>query len=158
MGSKALEAIIEEREKSGFYETIFNLCERVDQQKVNKRVLESLIMSGAMDKLEGNRAHKYECVDEAIKYGHQLNANINRDQVDLFSLEGSKNELIRSPRLPSVTEWGEQESLRNEIEVLGLYVSGHPLLEHSEDLEEFTSIDLGENQKISKDRSVIIVV
>ncbi len=156
VGSKALEAIIEEREKSGFYETIFNLCERVDQQKVNKRVLESLIMSGAMDKLEGNRAQKYECVDEAIKYGHQLNANINRDQVDLFSLEGSKNELIRSPRLPSVTEWGEQESLRNEKEVLGLYVSGHPLLEHSEDLEEFTSIDLGENQKISKDRSVII--
>ena len=156
VGSKALNAIIEEREKSGHYKSIFNLCERVDQQKVNKRVLESLVMSGAMDSLEGNRAQQFAAVDDAIHYGQQMHSNKNQNQVDIFGSGNAGSDLIRIPALPGVAEWDEQQSLNNEKEVLGLYVSGHPLLEHAEDLEEFTSVEFGEEQQLSKNDIVII--
>jgi len=156
VGSKALSAIIDERERLGNYTSIFNLCERVDQQKVNKRILESLIMSGAMDSLEGNRAQQFSAVDNAIRYGQQIDNNKNLNQVDMFGSDNTESDLIKIPELPSIDEFDEQESLNNEKEVLGLYVSGHPLLEHAEDLEEFTTIDFGEEQKISKKDIVIV--
>ena len=111
VGSKALNAIIEKREEFGHYKSIFDLCERVDQQKVNKRVLESLIMSGAMDSLEGHRAQQFGAVDDAVRYGQNMHSNKNQDQVDIFSNENAGNNLIRIPSLPSVAEWNEQESL-----------------------------------------------
>ncbi|MBH09801.1 MAG: DNA polymerase III subunit alpha [Candidatus Marinimicrobia bacterium] len=156
VGSKALEAIIEEREQSGNYNSIFDLCERVDQQKVNKRVLESLIMSGAMDELDGTRAQQFLAVDDAIRYGQQMNSNKNINQVDMFGGDNSNSNLIKIPDFSTADEWTDEESLKYEKEVLGLYISGHPLLEHAEDLEEFTSIDFSEKQEISKNDIITI--
>ena len=156
VGAKALETIIEERGENGKYESIFDLCARVDQQKVNKRVLESLIMSGTMDSVEGNRAQKFSAVDEAIRYGQQMQSEKDRNQVDLFGGGGQDDELIKTPDLQNMTDWKEKESLEKEKEVLGLYVTGHPLLEHAEDLEEFTSITFGEEQEFSKKDTIVI--
>ena len=156
VGAKALETIIEERKENGDYSTIFDLCSRVDQQKVNKRVLESLIMSGSLDSIEGNRAENFLSVDDAIKYGHQMQTETNRNQVDLFGSKSEQNDLIKVPILQSAQNWSEKESLQKEAEVLGLYVSGHPLLEHSEDLEEFTTISFDEEQEISKNDTITI--
>ena len=156
VGAKALETIIEERKENGDYATIFDLCSRVDQQKVNKRVLESLIMSGSLDSIEGNRAENFLSVDDAIKYGHQMQTETNRNQVDLFGSKSEQNDLIKVPILQSAQNWSEKESLQKEAEVLGLYVSGHPLLEHSEDLEEFTTISFDEEQEISKNDTITI--
>ena len=156
VGEKALETIIEERNKNGKYSTIFDLCSRVDQQKVNKRVLESLIVSGSMDSFDGNRAQNFAAVDDAIKYGQRMQSETNRDQVDLF---GSKNEqdlLIKVPTLQMMADWTEKESLAKELDVLGIYVSGHPLLEHSEDLEEFSTIVFEEGQDITKNDVITI--
>ena len=69
VGEKALESIIENREKEGPFKSIFDFCSRIDQQKVNKRVLESLIKSGAMDSLFGSRAQNFDAIDTAIIYG-----------------------------------------------------------------------------------------
>ena len=156
VGAKALETIIEERGENGKYESIFDLCARVDQQKVNKRVLESLIMSGTMDSVEGNRAQKFSAVDEAIRYGQQMQSEKDRNQVDLFGGGGQDDELIKTPDLQKMADWKEKESLEKEKEVLGLYVTGHPLLEHAEDLEEFTSITFGEEQEFSKKDTIVI--
>ena len=156
VGAKALETIIEERGENGKYESIFDLCARIDQQKVNKRVLESLIMSGTMDSVEGNRAQKFSAVDEAIRYGQQMQSEKDRNQVDLFGGGGQDDELIKTPDLQNMADWKEKESLEKEKEVLGLYVTGHPLLEHAEDLEEFTSITFGEEQEFSKKDAIVV--
>ncbi|MEC9049561.1 MAG: OB-fold nucleic acid binding domain-containing protein, partial [Candidatus Neomarinimicrobiota bacterium] len=156
VGAKALETIIEERSENGKYESIFDLCARIDQQKVNKRVLESLIMSGTMDSVEGNRAQKFSAVDEAIRYGQQMQSDKDRNQVDLFGGGGQDDELIKTPDLQKMTDWKEKESLEKEKEVLGLYVTGHPLLEHAEDLEEFTSIVFEEEQGFSKKDAIVV--
>ena len=156
VGAKALETIIEERSENGKYDSIFDLCARIDQQKVNKRVLESLIMSGTMDSVEGNRAQKFSAVDEAIRYGQHMQSDKDRNQVDLFGGGGQDDELIKTPDLQKMTDWKEKESLEKEKEVLGLYVTGHPLLEHAEDLEEFTSIAFGEEQEFSKKDAIVV--
>ena len=155
VGAKALETIIEERAKNGIYESIFDLTCRVDQQKVNKRVLESLVMAGALDSLEGNRAQKFSAVDGAVRYGQQMQIEKDQNQVGLFG-DGREDLLIKVPDLQNMGDWNEKESLEKEKEVLGLYVSGHPLLEHAEDLEEFTSIVFGEEQNISKNDSLVV--
>jgi DNA polymerase-3 subunit alpha len=156
VGLKALETIIYDRDNNGQYDSIFDLCARVDQQKVNKRVLESLIMSGALDSIEGNRNQKFSAVDDAIKYGQQMQSETNRNQVDMFGNVGMEEELIKVPSLKSIPDWSEKESLAKEKEVLGFYVSGHPLLEHSEDLEEFTSISFEDQNNINNKDVVII--
>ena len=156
VGSKALEAIIDERTEQGPYKSIFDLCSRVEQQKVNKRVLESLITSGSLDSLEGNRAQNYDVVDKAVKYGQNMQQEINKNQVDLFGTGNDDSQLIKIPILENISEWSEKESLSKEMEVLGLYVSGHPLLEHAEDLEEFTNISFDESNELSKNDIIMI--
>ena len=156
VGTKALETIIEERMDHGKYESIFDLCARVDQQKVNKRVLESMVMAGAMDSIEGNRAQKFAAVDDAVKYGQMMQSEKDRNQVDLFGGGDQDDDLIKTPELKQMGEWSEKDSLEKEKEVLGSYVSGHPLLEHAEDLEEFTSVTFEEGQEFSKKDSLIV--
>ncbi len=156
VGSKALESIIKERIKNGIFSSIFDLCARVEQSKVNKRVLESLVSSGSLDSFEGNRAQKYNAIDSAIKYGQKMQQEINKDQVDLFGLGDDDNLLIKTPVLDNLEDWTEKEALDKEQEVLGLYISGHPLLEHAEDLEEFTTIAFEKDQDISKNDVICV--
>ena len=156
VGTKALETIIQERISSGPYKNIFDICSRVEQQKVNKRVLESLVYSGSMDSLEGSRAQNLDAVDIAIKYGQKIQQEVDKNQVDLFGTGESQNELIKTPTLGNSEEWSEKEALSKEMEVLGLYVSGHPLLEHADDLEEFTTVSFEEGQEISKKDTVLV--
>ena len=156
VGTKALETIIKERVDNGTFKTIFDICSRVEQQKVNKRVLESLVVSGSLDGLEGNRAQNLDAVDNAIKYGQKMQQENDKNQVDLFGIGDAKDQLIKTPMLGNIEEWSEKESLSREMEVLGLYVSGHPLLEHADDLEEFTTVSFEEGQELSKKDTVFV--
>ncbi len=156
VGSKALESIINEREKNGEYSSLFDLCARVAQNKVNKRVLESLIASGSMDSFDGNRAQNFDAIDIAIKYGQKIQQEKNKNQVDLFGVNNQADELIKKPLLNNIDDWSEKESLDKERDVLGIYISGHPLLEHADDLEEFTTISFDNDQNISKNDTICI--
>jgi len=156
VGEKALESIIENREKEGPFKSIFDFCSRIDQQKVNKRVLESLIKSGAMDSLSGSRAQNFDAIDTAIKYGQQLQNSGNKNQVDLFSAGDNQSSLIKTPELKEIEEWDEKKSLSFEKEVLGMYVSGHPLLEHADEIEEFTSVDFSDDLMLKKNEIVTV--
>ena len=156
VGEKALESIIENREEEGPFDSIFDFCSRIDQQKVNKRVLESLIKSGAMDSLSGSRAQNFDAIDTAIKYGQQLQNSGNKNQVDLFSIGDEQSSLIKIPELKDIEDWDEKKSLLFEKEVLGMYVSGHPLLEHADEIEEFTSVDFSDSLSLKKNEVVTV--
>ena len=84
VGTKALEQIIETRNKHGKFDSLFDFCANVNLQAVNRRVLESLNMSGSMDGLEGNRAQRYAAIEIALKYGQTIQENKAKNQVDLF--------------------------------------------------------------------------
>ncbi|MFQ6604872.1 MAG: DNA polymerase III subunit alpha [Fidelibacterota bacterium] len=157
VGSKALEKIIEAREEDGPFKTLFDFTARVDLRAVNKKVLESLIMAGAMDSLPGTRAAKFKAVDEALKYGQQVHQQGNKNQFDLFGNgDNGQSNLIREPVMGEADEWPEQERLDKEKEVTGLYMSGHPLLKYAEELEELSTFDFSEKVNSSENDTVRI--
>ena len=86
---------------------------------MNKKVLESLIVAGAFDSLNENRAQLFEAVDLAINYGNQVDKQTNKNQINLF---GEHEELVKVPDLPIIEDWDNQEKLSKEKEVLGIYV------------------------------------
>ena len=150
IGVKTVENIMEERENSGTFEDIFDLCSRVNLRSLNKRVLESLIKAGAMDTLIGARAQMFDSIDIAMKYGQQIHQDKYSDQFGLFdvSTANSNNVVVKKPPLPTIEDWNEQDSLEFELNMLGLYVSGHPLIKYSDDLEEFSNFDFTEKDSM----------
>ena len=145
VGTKALEQIIESRKDKKKYESIFDFTANVALKTVNKKVLESLIMSGAMDSLDGNRAQKFNEIEVALKYGQSEQDAKSKNQVDLFGgAEGSTSNQSMVPALSNLEEWPESKMLENEKEVLGMYISGHPLLKYADDLEEHSNFDFTE--------------
>jgi DNA polymerase-3 subunit alpha len=126
VGRGAVEEIVRARQAAGPFRHLFELCERVDLRQANRRVLESLIAAGALDSLEGHRAQQIAALDLAIAHGQRKADERIRGQFTLFggAPEGTKPSL---PPLPEVEPWQAGERLRKEKEVLGFYVSGHPL-------------------------------
>jgi len=126
VGRGAIEAVLAARRKDGAFASLFELAERVDLRQVNKRVVESLIQAGACDGLEGHRAQQIVALDLALAHGQRKASERERGQFTLFG--GAPENASRTiPRLPDIDEWPAGERLRNEKEVLGFYVSGHPL-------------------------------
>jgi len=145
VGSKALDQIVEARDKHGKFDSLFDFTANVSLKSVNRKVLESMNMAGALDGLEGNRAQKYAVIETALKYGQTIQENKARNQVDLFGASSANGQDISMvPSLPQEEEWSESQLLENEKEVLGMYLSGHPLLKYAEDLEEFSNFDFTE--------------
>jgi len=151
VGIKALEKCIEVREKGGEFKSIFDFVSRVDQRLVNKKVLESLILAGAFDSLSTNRAQLYEAIDVAINYGQQIDKHSNKNQINLF---GEEENLVKIPDMPITEDWENQDKLSKEKEVLGLYVSGNPLIKYADTIEELSNYDFSD-KKIIKENSII---
>ena len=155
VGTKALEQIIEARNEYGEFDTIFDFTSNVNLKSVNRKVLESLNMAGALDALEGNRLQKHNSIDTALKYGQTIQQNKSRNQVDLF---GSDNlgspDLSIVPQLNQSEEWAENTLLENEKEVLGIYLSGHPLLKYADELEEFSNYDFTDKVVANNEKTV----
>ena len=155
VGTKALEQIIEARNEYGEFDTIFDFTSNVNLKSVNRKVLESLNMAGALDALEGNRLQKHNSIDTALKYGQNIQQNKSRNQVDLF---GSDNlgspDLSIVPQLSQSEEWAENTLLENEKEVLGIYLSGHPLLKYADELEEFSNYDFTDKVVANNEKTV----
>ena len=137
VGSAAINAMIKDRNEAGEYKTIFDFCSRSDTMCVNKSVLESLIGSGAMDDLEGNRAQKYQAIENAMEYGSGVQEEKKRGQMMFF--DAFEEEDNCQPKLPSLHEWSLQEKLRYEKQVLGYYLSGHPLNQYRELIKLFVN-------------------
>ncbi|MFN2383393.1 MAG: DNA polymerase III subunit alpha [Gemmatimonadota bacterium] len=126
VGRGAIEAILAARAAKGPYPSLFALAERADLRLLNRRVLESLIMAGACDGLGGHRAQLVAVLDLALAHGQRKADERARGQFTLFG--GAPESAAHAvPPLPDVEEWAGPDRLRQEKEVLGFYVSGHPL-------------------------------
>jgi len=125
VGEGAIESIIEGR-RDGRYETLADLAERVDLRLCNKRVVESLISAGACDSLGGHRKQLLEALDRALQEAQLRQAEREAGQASLFGEEASP-EAPRHVGLPDVPPWTEAERLAREKEVIGFFISGHPL-------------------------------
>ncbi len=138
VGESAIKAIIDAREKYGKFNTIFEFCARVDLKSMNKRTIESLIQAGAFDSLKGHRAQLVGCVDLAINYGQAVQQDQMRGQTSLFGGETSYG-ATTEPKLLDIPKWSTSEVLSREKEMLGFYVSGHPLAKYEKELRLFAT-------------------
>nr|MBP7333787.1 DNA polymerase III subunit alpha [Candidatus Cloacimonas sp.] len=142
LGDAAMRDIIEDRKQGGNYNNIFNFCSRLDSSSVNKTILESLIASGAMDELEGNRAQKWAAIEQALQFSSNDQKDKKRGQSTIFDLLDDTNEEQNYyPPLPTVEPWSYLHQLEKEKEVLGFYLSGHPLFEYRSLIQHFTNAD-----------------
>src|SRR5262245_50376996 len=140
VGRNAIESITAARRDLGRFTSIFEFCEKVDLRFMNKRVLESLIKAGAMDEF-GNRAQIMAVLDKAIERAQKTQRDAELGQHGLFGVfdDPAQNNGDRD-RLPSVPEWDEHQRLANEKEVLGFFITGHPLEKYREKLEDFRAL------------------
>jgi DNA polymerase III subunit alpha len=142
VGRNAIESIITARNESGRFHSIFEFCEKVDLRMLNRRVMESLIKSGAMDAF-GNRAQLMAVLDKAMERAQKSQRDAELGQHGLFGVfaqDGAENVNGNADRLPSVPEWDEHQRLASEKEVLGFFITGHPLEKYREKLEDFHAL------------------
>ncbi len=147
VGRTAIDSIIGARKKDGLFRSIFDLCERIDLRICNKRVLEALAHAGALDSLGGHRAQLAAGLDTAIREASLKQEEIATGQVSLFGVPAGEDpkpehDLV----LPNPEPWSESERLSKEKEILGFYISGHPLERFRAEAEIFathTVADLG---------------
>jgi DNA polymerase-3 subunit alpha len=138
VGEGAVEAILQARGAGGRFEGLFDFCARVDLRRVNRRVIESLIRAGAFDFCGARRAQLMAALDGALERGQRRMRDRELGQQSLFGEASARAE----PALPRVPEWPRSELLAGEKEMLGFYVTGHPLLDHESVLRRFASFPL----------------
>ncbi|AJF06907.1 DNA polymerase III subunit alpha [Geoalkalibacter subterraneus] len=141
VGSSAIEVILEVR-REGAFSSLHDFCERVNLQKVNKKVLEALIKCGAFDSLDGRRAQFMEALEDAMDAGQRLQRERAMGQESLFGME----EIVSSSgnghgKLPEVEEWPEKVLLNFEKEALGFFITGHPLARYQDTIRRFATCD-----------------
>ncbi|MEX2524797.1 MAG: DNA polymerase III subunit alpha [Gammaproteobacteria bacterium] len=143
-GSSAIENILAERKAGGNYSDLFELCRRIDTRRVNKRVMEALIRSGALDGLGPDRSVMLASLERAMQFAEQFTANSDLGQDDLFGLNeidgGQDNDRnAESSQFLPAKPWSEHERLRGEKMTLGFYLHGHPITFYEEELRSIIS-------------------
>jgi DNA polymerase-3 subunit alpha len=141
VGGNAIDSIIKARaEVGGRFKSFWEFCEKVDLRVMNSRVIQSLIKAGALDSL-GSRASLFKAVDKAMERAQKAQKDAAQGQTGLFGLfdEGPKGGRDADD-LPKVADWEEGERLANEKEVLGFFVSGHPLDKYAEKLRNLSGV------------------
>src|SRR2546423_362522 len=138
VGHNAIESIIAGRTKLGRFNSIYEFCEKVDLRLLNKRVLESLIKSGAMDSL-GRRGQLMAVLDKAIEGAQKTQRDAESGQHGLF---GVFEEQIHThdDKLPDTPDWDEHVRLANEQEILGFFITGHPLEKYRDKLDDLHAL------------------
>jgi DNA polymerase-3 subunit alpha len=147
VGQGAVETIVENR-KDGKYKSIFDLTKRIDLRAANKKALENLILAGGFDSFEGTTRAQYfhddgdgiTFYEKSIKYGSKFQENENSSQVSLF---GETSDVqIAEPIVPPCEDWSTMEKLAKEKEVVGIYISGHPLDDYKFEMKYFCNAKL----------------
>ncbi|WP_438356624.1 DNA polymerase III subunit alpha [Escherichia coli] len=136
VGEGPIEAIIEARNKGGYFRELFDLCARTDTKKLNRRVLEKLIMSGAFDRLGPHRAALMNSLGDALKAADQHAKAEAIGQADMFGVLAEEPEQIEQS-YASCQPWPEQVVLDGERETLGLYLTGHPINQYLKEIERY---------------------
>ncbi|MDZ7658424.1 DNA polymerase III subunit alpha [Fodinibius sp.] len=139
VGSNVVEEIVKEREENGKFDSIYDFARRVDSSVCNKRTLESLFQAGAFDELNPNRRQLLQHMEILLNYGSRVQEMENSNQSDLFGDGSDNSTAIDEPQLEPVDQWSNIERLNKERELIGFYLSGHPLDKFQEDVNMFCS-------------------
>jgi DNA polymerase-3 subunit alpha len=138
LGATGADSMIQARSSGGPFRSLHDFCERVDLTSVNRRVLENLIKAGAMSSLPGNRAQLTAALEGAMENGQRVWKDRACGQGGLFGMAADEAVQAEHP-LPPLPDWTPQQKLSGEKEVLGIYVTGHPLDEYSAKVAELTT-------------------
>ncbi|MDI6402139.1 DNA polymerase III subunit alpha [Balneolaceae bacterium ANBcel3] len=145
VGSSAVERFVNERRENGSFSSLFDFTSRVDLRSCNRKMLESLVGAGAFDDLHNNRAQLIESLDDALSFGSRMQEEKNKNQTSLFGAEeGGSQQALAEPRLREIAPWSNMEKLKRERELIGFFLSGHPLDRFRDDVALFCSHGLGE--------------
>ncbi len=149
VGEGAVEALIQERRENGPYKNIIDLVKRVNLQSVNRKALESLATAGAFDNFEGThraqylyRAHPEDSsfMEKLVKHGQAYQRSLETTQQSLFG--GTEEVEIADPELPQCEPMSSLQQLKEEKEMIGFYVSGHPLDEYKIEIDNLTTVNV----------------
>lgn len=158
-GNAAVHAIIEEREKAGLYKDIFSFTKRVNLKAVNKKTMEVLAMAGGFDCFVDFHRRQYleapegesSLLEKAVKYAQKVIQEEESSQVSMFGGGGGLD--IPVPTIPPMEPFSQLQQLNIEKEVVGLYISGHPLDQYKVEIEAFTNTGLPELADVNKLKS-----
>jgi DNA polymerase-3 subunit alpha len=146
VGEGAVEALIQERTASGNFTSIFDLTKRVPSKAMNKRCLESLAQAGGFDNFKDTHRAQYFApdpkdgttgIEKAVRFGNAVSSQVNSMQANLFG--DVMEEDVTTPQLAPAPPWSTLEALKKEKEVIGFYISGHPLDEFKFEIKQFCS-------------------
>ncbi len=147
VGEGAVEAIVNERKENGNYNSIFDLLKRIDLKSANRKAMESLALSGALDSFDTiHRAQYFQTnetgqtyLEKIVKFGSSYQSSLDAPP-DLFG-DTAAVEVVE-PAVPEAEEWSTLDKLKREKEVVGIYISGHPLDDHKLEIESFCNANL----------------
>ena len=151
VGEGPIEAIIEARETQGAFKDLFDFCAKIDVKRVNKRVLEKLVLSGAMDNLGPHRAALMATLPEAIAVAGQHAKAESFGQSDMFGLLTTEPEDVLQA-FADVPQWPEKVWLEGEKDTLGLYLTGHPINQYADEIRYYTEGRLVDLKPTGKDQ------
>jgi DNA polymerase-3 subunit alpha len=167
-GAKAIESIVNERDigpdsekpERKVFSSLFDFCERVPSNSVNKATIEALVKAGAFDHIHSrdNRAAMVATIDQAVSAGQSVAADRAAGQGALFGFGGDEPAQTAQPEivLASIEPWAEAETLKQEKETLGFYVSSHPMEEWNHWVRAFTHNRVGDLKNLAQDKRVIV--
>jgi DNA polymerase-3 subunit alpha len=138
VGEGAIRSILDARDDRGAFASLHELCAAADLRLVNKRVLEALVQSGALDSMGARRSQLAAGIDSALDYGQKQRADREAGQSSLFGGADDAPGAAANHTLPDLPEWDERTRLSHEKATLGFYVTGHPLEAYRELLRDFT--------------------
>jgi len=155
VGGNAVESIVKARAEGGPFGSLYDFCERVDLSAVNRRMIESLIKAGAMGTLGGTRAQQFAVIDSAMETGARVWRDRLSGQSGLFA-ELMESQPAADHPLPPIPDWTGQEKLSGEKEMLGFYISGHPLDQYRDKVAELATHTSSSLENLNKHTEVAL--
>lgn len=159
VGEKAVESIIEEREERGPYKSVYDFAQRSNVRTITKKAYENLVYGGAFDEFGLKRSQFFAKtenglltgIERLIKYANDYQNTQSSSQVSLFG--GSVASYIPEPPMPEAEEWGLIEKLKYEKDVIGIYLTGHPLDNYKLELQKYCNTNVSDLKTMQKARS-----
>ena len=151
VGKAAVECIIKARKQGGKFQSLKDFCKRVDSRSVNKKVIESLIKCGAFDSLGAKRAQLMQILDSTLEFASKLHKSFKGGQLSLF--EGN---FSLKDELPDIEEWPIHQLLNFEKQLLGFFVTGHPLSKYKKLLEKMTPLTISQISKAHENKEIVV--
>jgi DNA polymerase-3 subunit alpha len=159
VGEAAVMAIVEERKNNGNYTTVFDFVRRINLRAANKKTFESLALSGGLDSFNIHRATYFYTdgndsspfLERIIRYGNTHQEGLNSAQVSLFGDEVSAD--VPEPKIPVCEQWSHLQQLKNEKDVVGFFISGHPLDTYQLEVDTFCPHRISDTKRIEENKN-----